>query len=415
MGPGHPRSVRRGVIPGIRRVAYAVFALALCSLRPSGAAGQDVGWSGYYLNVATRAGDLLGQGAGFSDFQRLRLMWSGGTSPFHFDFAYEHTLAVRESGARGAQLFTAAGVVGGGDWIDLDGVLGETERAEWRHRIDRVAFQVDLGESADLVVGRQPVSWATTLVMTPADPFSPFDPADPFREYRRGVDALRIRHYSGPFTQFEAVIRPARFGDETTLTALARAVTNRGGWDLAAWAGSLHGRAAGAFGASGGLGLWALRAEGVIQDAEEDVVFRGTVGLDRSFGLAGRDVVLLFEYQRDGLAAAEAGGYGALFASSALARGELQVLGRHEFVSQASLQLHPLVAADLLGIVNLSDGSVLLGPGVGYSASHSLSLRLGAFAGLGDEAVATPGGGAELRSEYGATPFIAFLSLTAFF
>ena len=49
--------------------------------------------------------------------------------------------------------------------------------------------------NADLIVGRQPVSWATTLFLTPADPFSPFDPADPFREYRGGVDAARLRVY----------------------------------------------------------------------------------------------------------------------------------------------------------------------------------------------------------------------------
>ncbi|NNM31764.1 MAG: hypothetical protein HKO53_01780 [Gemmatimonadetes bacterium] len=403
------RAVRRA-----GSVAGMSLGLAFC-LGPSGAGAQDVGLSGYYLNVATRAGSVLGQGDGFSDFQRLRLMWSGGPSPFHVDLAYEHTLTARQAGAQGAQLFTAAGVVGGGDWLDLGGELERTERAQWRHRLDQLALQVDLGESADLVMGRQTISWATTLVMTPGDPFSPFDPADPFREYRRGVDAVRIRYYRGPFTQLEAVVRPATFGGATKVTALARAVTNRGGWDVSAWAGSLHGQAAAALSASGGLGLWALRVEAVAQDAGEDAVFRGTVGLDRTFGLAGRDAVLVFEYQRDGLAAASADGYGALLTSPALGRGELQVLGRHELVSQASLQLHPLLGADLLGLVNLVDGSVLLGPGVGYSASHSLSLRLGAFYGLGDGAAVTPGGQVELGSEYGATPLVVFLSLSAFF
>ena len=399
-----------------RRATHGLLGLALCCTVWAGPLGaQDVGLSGYYLNVATRAGSVLGQGDGFSDFQRLRIMWSGGRSPVHVDLAYEHTLAAREQGALGAQLFTASGVVGGGDWLDLGGELGSTEHTQWRHRVDRLALQVDLGQSADLVVGRQTVSWATTLVMTPADPFSPFDPADPFREYRRGVDALRVRYYKGPFTQVEAVVRPASFGGESTVTALARAVTNRGGWDLSAWAGSLHGQPAGALAASGGLGLWALRAEGVVQEAEGEFVFRGTVGLDRTFGVGGRDAVVVFEYQRDGLAAAAADGYGSLLASPALGRGELQVLGRHEMVSQISLQLHPLVGADLLGLVNLVDGSVLLGPGLGYSASHSLSLRLGAFAGLGDEARITPGGPVELGSEYGATPLVAFLSLSAFF
>ena len=135
-----------------------------------------------------------------SDVQRLRLMWNASPGPVRLDAAYEQTLTLRQAGAPGAQLFTATGTANGGDWLSLDDEIHSGERAEWRHRFDRLSARVDLGANADLVVGRQPVSWATTLFLTPADPFSPFDPSDPFREYRIGVDAARLRYYRGAFT-----------------------------------------------------------------------------------------------------------------------------------------------------------------------------------------------------------------------
>ena len=166
---------------GTRLSAGALAAL----LVPISAAAQQPGLSGYYLNVGTHvAGSLLGP-AGASDIQRLRVMWNASPGPLRLDAAYEHTLTLRQAGTSvGAQLFTATGTESGGDWLPLDGEIDSSERMVWRHRVDRLSVQVDLGANADLIVGRQPVSWATTLFLTPADPFSPFDPADPFREYR---------------------------------------------------------------------------------------------------------------------------------------------------------------------------------------------------------------------------------------
>ena len=171
-----------------------LFAGALAALLvPISAAAQQPGLSGYYLNVVTHVAESLLGSAGASDVQRLRVMWNASPGPLRFDAAYEHTLTLRQAGTSvGAQLFTATGTESGGDWLPLDGEIESSERMLWRHRVDRLSVQVDLGASADLIVGRQPVSWATTLFLTPADPFSPFDPADPFREYRGGVDAARF-------------------------------------------------------------------------------------------------------------------------------------------------------------------------------------------------------------------------------
>ena len=387
---------------------------AALTLFPRPTAAQQPGLSGYYLNVATHVGESVLGPAGASDVQRLRLMWNASPGPVRLDAAYEQTLTLRQAGAPGAQLFTAAGTVSGGDWLSLDGELHSGKHAEWQHRLDRLSARVDLGQNADLTVGRQPMSWATTLVLTPADPFSPFDPADPFREYRIGVDAARLRYYRGAFTQFEVVARPARVGERETLTLLGRASTNAAGWDVGGWAGVVHDTFGAAALLSGAVGLWALRAEVAARDLEGRTVARGAIGLDRTFLVADRDLYVVIEYQHDGLGATSPDELLTAATSRAFAQSEMQVLGRDTGVLQLSCALHPLVSASALWLGSLRDGSFLVSPGLSYSATESLALRLGAFFGVGEDPVAQdliP----TLRSEYGALPGVLFVSANWFF
>ena len=362
---------------GRRRWPAGGLVLAALSLFPRPAAAQQPGLSGYYLNVATHVQESVLGPAGASDVQRLRLMWNASPGPLRLDAAYEHTLTLRQAGTPGAQLFTAAGAVSGGDWLSLGGELHSGGRAEWRHRFDRLSARVDLGANADLTVGRQPVSWATTLVLTPADPFSPFDPADPFREYRIGVDAARLRYYRGAFTQFEVVARPARIGDRETLTLLGRASTNAAGWDAGGWAGVVHDTFGAAAFLSGAVGLWALRAEAAARDLDGRTALRAAIGLDRTFLIAERDLYVVIEYQHDGVGATSADELLATATSRAFAQSEMQVLGRDTGVLQLSYALHPLVSASALWLGSLRDGSFLVSPGLSYSVSESLGTTPG--------------------------------------
>ena len=400
---------------GVGRVVLALLHLVASFAAP--AAAQQPGLSGYYLNVATHVQESVLGPAGASDVQRLRLMWNASPGPVRLDAAYEQALTLRQAGAPGAQLFTAAGAVSGGDWFSLGGEFHSGERAVWRHRFDRLNLRLDLGGSADLTVGRQPVSWATTLVLTPADPFSPFDPADPFREYRIGVDAARLRYYRGAFTQFEVVARPARIAERETLTLLGRASTSAAGWDAGGWAGMVHDTFGAAAFLSGAVGLWALRAEAAVRDLDGldgRTSLRAAIGLDRTFPIAERDLYIVIEYQHDGLGATSPDELLAGANSRAFAQSEMQVLGRDTGVLQLSYPLHPLVSASALWLGSLRDGSFLVSPGLGYSATESLALRLGAFFGLGDEPVAS-GPAWALTSEYGALPRVLFVSANWFF
>ncbi len=400
-------------------MSATLFAAAvLHCYQPLLAVAQPSALSGYYLNLWTRVGSSpLGGPSNGSAFQRLRLMWDGGSGPALVDLAYEHALTFREPGTLGAQLFTAAaGSASGGDWLMLDDQIDAGEGALWRHRIDRLSLRFDLGPDADLVVGRQPISWATTLMLTPADPFSPFDPADPFREYRIGVDAARLRYYAGAFTQFELVARPARAGPngESTLTLLARATTNHRGWDLGAWAGTVHDTFGAAAFLTGTVGLWAARTEVAVRRIDDRSALRGSLGVDRTFSLHGREVYTIIEYRHDQLGAASRDELLSVATSRAFAQGEMQALGRDVGALQLSCQLHPLLSASNLVLASLRDGSFLLGPGLGYSASESVGVRLGAFLGVG-EGAALEGFTPRPGSEFGAIPRVIFLSTNFFF
>ena len=395
----------------------SVATLSLC-LGPIPAAAQGSGVSGYYLNLWTRVGgSTLGGPSNGSAFQRMRIMWDGGAGPAMVDVAYEHALTLRESGTLGAQLFTAAaGSASNGDWLALDGEIDAGEGVLWRHRFDRLSLRFDLGPDADLVIGRQPISWATTLVLTPADPISPFDPADPFREYRIGVDVARLRYYAGAFTQFELVARPALAGPggERTLSLLARATSNRGGWDLGAWAGTVHDTFGAAAFLTGAVGLWAARTEVVARRIGGRSAVRASAGLDRTFTAAGRELYLVIEYQHDGLGAAQPDDLLAVATSRAFAQGEMQVLGRDVGALQLAYQLHPLLSASNLFLGSFRDGSFLLGPGLAYSATGGASVRIGGFIGVGEGAV-LDGVAPRLASEYGAVPGVLFVSTNFFF
>jgi len=379
--------------------------------------------SGYYLDVWVGSDQSAFADASLLGFQRFRLMTSPTYGRWGFDVAYEHALTVRSDPLAG--LLGPGGEQGrsAGDFLPLQGTIEETEHLEWRHRVDRVSVAY-LADAFDVTVGRQPVAWGTTLYLTPADPFQPFDPSDPFREYRVGVDAARVRVFTGPMTEFEAVVRLAETFDDTTVTALARARTAVGRWDLAAWAGVVHDEPSLSAAATVTVAGAAVRSEAVLRRSKdkagnEETVLRFTVGADRSFNLFGRNLYLLAEYQRDGFGAANAAELIPTALSPAFLRGEMQVLGRDEIVALATYEWHPLWILNLLTLWNLNDTSLLLTPSVSFSASNEVIAQAGMFLGVGEktlqETLPVAGQVTLPGSEYGAVPATGYVSVTIFF
>ncbi|MFQ6046279.1 MAG: hypothetical protein ACE5PT_07970 [Gemmatimonadales bacterium] len=390
------------------RAASVTVALLLAVTATASSQIPDV--RGYYLNVGvlSREGPLSPESA--QDFQRLRLMVSRPVGFVEIDLAYEQMLILRTERDPGALGGSLGQVAAAGDWLPLQRTLRDGEHVEWRHRVDRAALSYRR-RGVELILGRQPISWATTLFLTPADPFAPFDPTDPFREYRAGVDALRVRAFPGPFSELDGVVRVAEWSPRTSVTALARGRAVVRGWDLGAWAGVLHDSGAAAVSMTFTAGGAAVRGEGVLRFGGEGTVLRATLGLDRSFDVWGRNLYVVVEYQRDGYGATGPGELTAVALSGAYRRGELQVTGRDVAAAQASIEIHPLFSTDMLALWDLNDRSVLAAPGLTVSAGDELTLRGGLFLGVGaglDE-LGVPG------SAFGLVPTVGYVALTAFF
>ena len=393
-----------------RAMRLALVGTCLTALGAVPAQAQSSWLTGYLQGVPLFSGATDFSDSNLTGFGRFRLSTRPVLASVSFEVAYEHALTLQQ---RGTGDGLGLGVVpSGGEWLDLDWTVAEEEHVRWRHRFDRLNVAWSPTRSMDVSAGRQAVSWGTTLFLTPADPFLPFSPADPFRQFRGGVDAARVRIYPSPLSQIDLVVRPSRTDVGEEVTALGRGLATWKNWELSAWGGSLYGDVAGAFGAVGALGVWAVRGEGVVREIDGSVVFRGTVGLDRILQVRGRDLFLIVEYQRDNLAAADASEYLALVLSNAFRRGEFQVLGRDEAVFQASYQVHPLWSVAGLWLWNLNDRSALLAPSFAYSAGDEVALTGGVFFGVGDSAVTAE---RPLPSEYGVSGTTGYASLSWFF
>lgn len=402
---------RRSLRTARRRTGSGTACLLLGAslLIPIPSEAQLAPLTGYYLHAVAASGSSPFSASGVIDVQRVRLMTRPTWGAARFDVAWETTLSLRSDDLALGRGFE--GVEPAAPWLDLQGHLVDRRRLEWTHGLDRLSVSVQGGEQARLTVGRQPISWATTLYFTPADPFVPFDPTDPFREYRAGVDALRGVMFTGAFSELDAVLRPARaLSGGETWTALVRGQRLLAGWEVSAWGGMLHDEAAGAVAGAGSLGEWGVRGEGSLRRTGDGTVLRAALGLDRLFELMDRDFRAVLEVQHDGFGAERAADLLDTALSVPAARGELSVLGRDALVANASWQAHPLTAVSLLSLVSLRDGSTLVSPGLTWSLADEISLRLGAFAGIGPGAEGTG-----LRSEHGATPLIGFAALSAFF
>ncbi len=367
----------------------------------------------YYLHVGLWSEANPFSRGGLGHLQRLRFMVEQGFGPASAELAYEHLFTYTARAGGGASSGLAAGLApAGGEWLDLQWSIADDDHVSWRHRLDRLNFRVSAGERLDFSVGRQTISWATTLLLTPADPFVPFDPADPFREYRAGVDAIRLRGFPGPLSEAELVFRPADTPVGKTVTFAARGRGVLSGWEYSGWAGVLHDQFALGVGASGAIGRAAVRLEIELRDENGDLVARRTVGLDTRVPLFDRDLYMIFEYQQDDFGASGADDLVDVLASDAFARGEMQTLGENVVAAQGAYQIHPLVGTDLLVLWNLNDLSALFAPGVSYSVSEEVSARAGVFMGLGSNRATFD---RPLPSEFGLTPTILYGSLSVFF
>ena len=385
------------------------------------AVAQSSWLTGYVLTNTLFSGATSLTEGNASNVNRIRLSTDPVLGPFAFEVAYEHAATFQKNPIPlGLGLAGLEAIQSGGEWLGLQGTITRHDQQHvlWRHRFDRLNVAWSPSEAVELSVGRQAISWGTTQIFSPADPFPAFSPTDPFQVFRTGVDAARLRIYPSALSEIDVVFRPSRTDVGEEVTALARGLTTWMNWGLSAWGGTLYGDPTGAVGASGGIGPWALYFEAAVRDYHGTVVGRGSIGTFRQFQVAGRDLVVTVDYQRDGRGASASEELLTVLRSREFRRNEYQVIGRDEAAVSASYQVHPLWTVSGLALWNLNDGSAIVLPSFSYSMSDEAALVGGMFVGIGDSTlvpVRNMPGQIVPSSVYGLVGTVGYLSLTWYF
>jgi len=280
----------------------------------------------------------------------------------------------------------------------------------YRHELDRAVASLSLSR-AEVTVGRQAVGWGRGLVFGAVDVFAPFSPLESDREWRRGIDAIRLR---APVTDLVSVDVVAAFGESMEESAFVGRVHGYvGNVDGELFAGSRC--EDGFYGASLSFPLLDAEFHGeaaVFLSPEplpvggsfgsDDVALKAVVGGSRTFDLAG-GLMLVAEYHYSGFGFPDIEEVSDYFYDLAFReryeRGDSQLLGRHACAIQLSYGFASVVPLSVTWLVSPVDGSGVAVPSVVWVFSDNVTLTASAYVSYG----AAPEG-FKVLSEYGGTP-----------
>ena len=303
----------------------------------------------------------------------------------------------------------------------LDWEIAETHTFLYRQEIDRalVAMHPTWGQ---VIIGRQGIGLGRGTIFSAVDIFAPFSPLEVDREWRRGVDAIRIERNITPTSSVELI---GAFGET---------------WEQSA----LLGRARGYFGNMDGEFLFGKRAEdtmlacvvsAAVSDAEvhselaffrtqerqpesgllcnRHEVVKFVLGSSYTFNI-GNGLTWLTEYHYSGFGLENIEDVSNELQNKEflerIVRGDTQILGRQAIASQLSYPFRIDLNGSLLMLQSPQDGSGIVSPSFIWDVSQHSSIVGSFFIPWGDR----PSSGI-IESEYGGTPISLFLQLRSYF
>ncbi len=278
--------------------------------------------------------------------------------------------------------------------------------------VDSLSLKI-YGGPVDVTIGRQPIGLATNYIFTPNDFFHPFASTAADREFRPGVDAIRIDAMPSYLSQITAIV--AMGYDENDqpawerCAAILRGQMNIDSFDFSVLGGQLDRRYVfgGAFtGEVLGLGV---RGEGNITFPKDDIdqwYGRFAVGFDKRWE---NTVQLALEYYYRGQGAEGPDDY--LTQAATMTDFADPYLGRHFLGLSISGEATPLLVLQAVALMNVTDPSFY----VTGAATYSLDDNIDMIATLGIPLGRKPGVQRpwrilpRLRSEFGSYPYSASL------
>jgi hypothetical protein len=288
---------------------------------------------------------------------------------------------------------------------------------DWKANLvlDNLLVKVFAGP-LDVTVGRQPIGLGTMYIFSPNDVFYPFDSTQVDREFRPGVDALRLDITTGLLSKI-MLVGVLGYGDDDAPSfarsaLLARGRYNFSGWDWIVMGGKADSNYRAGVEFNGEAGPLGLRGEVNItipdDDPRQDWYTQVAAGLDHRFD---NTLHLVLEYFYRGNGTYDPHDY--LESAPYLNAMNDPYFGRHYLGLMLSGELLPILTMQGVVIANLTDPSFILSPGLSLSASDEIQFTASVTLPIGRQPGETrTTGGLEipqLRSEYGTYPISASL------
>lgn len=409
----HPIAIVRWFIARFVPIAGLLLLVSGSSGLPSNAhaaEGQLTGTVRHYHFARTDGGGATGELHSDLTLLRLnhRLRFDG---PFSLE-AHLELGRLAPPANLGARLATA----GATTYFDLDKNLRRTSNEQTDVRLDRLNLRWDLPGGRRLVLGRQAISWGVATYFPAMDLFAAFAPERIDREFKAGVDALRLTLPRGMFGEVEFVAGSLgrALDDDGVLAGLWR--FRSGVVDVGLSAGRFHRDVVlGAYGTADIEGT-GVHAEVTWTDAEDPLdgargrgtFWRAALGADRLLrnGLTGSA-----EVAWNGAGASGPAGFPAVAMTDRFLRGEMSSVGTLQVGMALTWQLTPLVTLSTAALVNPRDPSALFLPYLSWSVAQDREVLAGLSLGVGPSTspLGLP------RSEYGSAPDQLYVAYKAYF
>lgn len=310
----------------------------------------------------------------------------------------------------------STGLPGGGTqtFLHMNRTFVDTTSATVAGRLDRLSGHLH-ASTVDLTVGRQAITWGVNPLFPALDMYSPFAPTQIDRDYKTGVDAVRLTVSPRPHLQIEAVGAQLGSTDAHATAAGVMVRVNAGVADVGVIGGRFHDdTAVGSF-VSMGLRGAVVRGE-VSRTASGDPVdrlrrpsfWRAGVGVDRQLSST---LTLSAEVAYDGFGERHASEYPVVLATTRRLRGEIASPGQLAAGGTLAWHFHALGTLSTTTLLNLNDASAAVTPLATWSVNNRVDVLAGAqlFAGHSPALPGVP------RSEYGGLGSSLVAGLKAYF
>ena len=292
----------------------------------------------------------------------------------------------------------------------LDDALAMGENIAYRHELDRafVAWRIGRGE---VQIGRQAIGWGRGVLFGAVDVFAPFNPLESDREWRRGVDALRVSVPLADRFSLDAVAAGGASVDESAF--IGRLYGYIGALDGELLLGRRRGdRFAGT---AASVRVQGAEIHGELASFKTPAtaggkgVLKALVGGSYAWDAQG-GLLLLGEYHFSGFGVSDIAELAAAPYLARLIRGDAQILGRHAGALQLTQGITGTLPRTLGWLFSPIDGSGVLTGVVTWIFSDELTLAASAYWPYGER----PRHGT-LQSEYGGAAKSGLLQVSFYY